>query len=439
LSEDIYQALSRTALLLERDIFATADHRPIVDGLRATTARIIANRANTDSVAGQTALVTLYAQLAMMGLQVDLDIPTIDLVLGQPPLRGDDLEAALVDFSEDLPPGGSSRPAAVPDITFALGDTPALPTSVRVSGTAWQASVAQVGQAGAWRGTMPVGAMAAGAAAAADGLRVALPRIAERLERPTPVEAAFVLDPSRQVSVDLSDFSVSGPVRLGEVDVISGGAITNAALYALRRIPDVSARMRVLEPDALDLTNLNRYPVARRSQVGMLKAELLQTLSAEGFQVTGLPVRFDETTLPFIGALAPRVLVGVDHIPSRWCVQVAAYDRWVCVGASSHFYVLVSAHPIGRPCAGCVHPRDDSTLGNIPTISFVSFWAGLIQALEVLREVAGTPKAVTTSTNVWPLGLDGRRGIQAVTQSAVAECPTQCRASRARRRQIVGV
>jgi hypothetical protein len=36
------------------------------------TGRIIANRTNVDSAAGQTPLVTLYVQLAMMGLQIDL-------------------------------------------------------------------------------------------------------------------------------------------------------------------------------------------------------------------------------------------------------------------------------------------------------------------------------------------------------------------------------
>jgi hypothetical protein len=45
--------------------------------------------------------------------------------------------------------------------------------------------------------------------------------------------------------------------------------------------------------------------------------------------------------------------------------------------------VLVSAHAPGLACAGCVHPRDKDIASDIPTISFVSFWAGLIQALEL--------------------------------------------------------
>ena len=42
------------------------------------------------------------------------------------------------------------------------------------------------------------------------------------------------------------------------MDLISGGAITNAALYALLRIPEITAAIRVIEPETLDLPNLNR-------------------------------------------------------------------------------------------------------------------------------------------------------------------------------------
>jgi hypothetical protein len=105
LPDDIYTALTRTALLLESDAFGpNAEHEAIIDGLRATTVRIIADRRNVDSFAGQTALVTLYGQLAMMGLQIDLDVPETPLLAEQPPLRGNHLVSGLVDYADDLMP-----------------------------------------------------------------------------------------------------------------------------------------------------------------------------------------------------------------------------------------------------------------------------------------------------------------------------------------------
>ena len=193
---DIYQALARTALLIDLDIFGPgADHHSVIDGLRATTARIITDRANIGSPAGQTALVTLYAQLAMLGLQIDLDIPGAPLLVPQPPLRAGDLPASLLDYADDLLPGGPAQPAATPDVTFALGDSTAPAGAIRVGGTAWTALVSAGEPLPRWRGDGPVGAMAAAGAAAAEGLRAAVPRIAEHLDGPVPRDPRWRSDP----------------------------------------------------------------------------------------------------------------------------------------------------------------------------------------------------------------------------------------------------
>lgn len=184
-------------MLIEADIFPGTDHRVIVDGLRATTARIISDRANIVSPAGQTALVTLYA---LLGLQIDLDIPAAGLARDQPPLRGSDLLAGLLDYSADLLPGGSAQPSPIPDVTFALGDTPAPPGAVRVSGTGWTGAIGPLAPALCWQGIWPAGAMAAAAAAAAEGLRAAVPRIAERAGRPTPADPRWHTIPAGRSS-----------------------------------------------------------------------------------------------------------------------------------------------------------------------------------------------------------------------------------------------
>jgi hypothetical protein len=431
LTEDIYEALSRTALLIETDIFGPgADHRAIIDGLRGTTARIIADRANTDSPAGQTALVTLYILLAMMGIQIDLDIPALELRAPQPPLRGTMLPAALAGYSADLLPGGSARPSFLPDVIFAMGDTPAPPGAVRVSGTEWTAAVGALSAGLRWRGTGPAGAMAAAAAAAVEGLRAAVPRIADRLDRPVPADPRWQARPGRQVNLDLGRYQVDSPVALGAVDIISGGAITNAALYAMLRVPGLMAAIRVIEPDLLALANLNRYALALRSMLGWPKTRALRAFQTPRLTITGSDETFDDTTAPHLAPIAPRVLVGADHIPARWATQHAA-PGWVCAGASSHDFVLVSAHPPGTACAGCVHPRDETIAGEIPTISFVSFWAGLIQALELGAAAAGRTPPSARTTHIWPFGLENARGIHQFTQAPAASCPVGCQASTA--------
>ncbi|UQU62529.1 ThiF family adenylyltransferase [Couchioplanes caeruleus] len=430
MSEDIYAALARTALLLERDVFGPGvDHRTIIDGLRATTVRVLADRRNVATPAGQTALVTLFGQLAMMGLQIDLDVPEIPLVAEQPPLRGGQLLGGMLDYADDLMPGGSSN-ARTPTVTFALGDTPASADAIRVSGTGWRADVGLRATSIAWNGDDQVGAMAAAAAAAADGLRAALPHTAERLGRPMPSAAGWRLLPERQVTLDLTDYRTGRPSQLGHVDVISGGAITNAALYALLRMGRTTAALRIIEPELLDLSNLNRYALARRSWIDTAKTTMLSSYTRNGLSITGVPTRFDHRAAQALAPIAKHVLVGVDHIPSRWLVQAAAPHSWIGIGASSHDFVLVSAHPSGAACAGCVHPKDDDTDGPIPTISFVSFWAGLIQALELTSSSRAARQSATRSTQVWPLGLHNLRGLHRYTQAPAPNCPLHCSMSR---------
>lgn len=430
MNEDAYRALTRTALLVATDIFdPSADRRIIVDGLRATTARIVADRASLNSPAGQAAVVTLFAQLAMMGIQLELDVPDVELLVPQPPVRGDKLASGLLDYGNDLLPGGSSRPSAKADVVFAVGGAHAKDDAVRVSGGPWHASVGCNSPMRPWRGDVPVGAMAAAAAAAAEGLRAAVPRIAECLDRPAPVDFRWHRRRDRRVKLDLRRYRIEERTRLGDVDMISGGAITNAALFVLLRMPGISGSMRIVEPDRLDISNLNRYSLARFSMLSRQKIDSLAVWDSMDLRITGLAEKLETTTLAELAPMARRILVGVDHIPSRWVAQRAAGSGWVCVGSSSHDFVLVSSHAPGTPCAGCVHPVDDSVDVEIPTISFVSFWAGLVQALELISEAGGRAPSWTRSTNIWPLGLENPHGFHQFQQAAVTNCPVGCYAS----------
>jgi hypothetical protein len=86
--------------------------------------------------------------------------------------------------------------------------------------------------------------------------------------------------------------------------------------------------------------------------------------------------------------LAPTVIVGVDHIPTRWAVQ-QAWPDWLVIGATSHWSSMASFHAEGLGCAQCLHFEDDPADGPIPTTACVSFWAGLPTAAYLVRHAAG--------------------------------------------------
>jgi len=424
-------ALDRTAHLISMDLFAgQASAEQIIDGLLGTTILLRADATNLSSANGQTALCALFGQIAMMGIGIDLDIPEVPLLIPQPPLRGDDLRGALLDYARDLIPGmrcGSGLGAA--DLSFVLGGgTIAESHALRVTGTDWSCTVGPANQIPPyrWGGDWPIGSLLAAAAAAPDALRAALQRIASATGH--HLSAEFDSQPGREVTIDLSNWAIPHGCRdLGRIDVISGGAITNATTYAILRVPELSADLRVIEPETIDLTNLNRYPLARRSDQSQPKVRVLEGYSRGSITISGIAERFDDSWPALLGSLAPRILVGADQIPARWAVQQAA-PRWLQVSGTSHFFAMASSHHPDGPCAGCAHPIDEGGNEPIPTISFVSLWAGILQALDLLNEASGRPTA-GSYTMCYPFGLSGGRPILRGALDGIASCPIGCKVS----------
>lgn len=198
---------------------------------------------------------------------------------------------------------------------------------------------------------------------------------------------------------------------------------------AALRGADPTAQLRVIENDALEASNLNRYYYSRRREISLPKTDHLSFQSDERFKIKGVELRFESDTLERVGVLADRVLVGVDHIPSRWLIQEAA-PAWVGVGATQSLSTLVSSHRPGEPCAGCLHPRPLPADPEAATLSFVSFWAGLLLAMELLCEVDGRQPAAQ-SIYCEPFGYNGPH-LMRLDVAAQPECPVKCPASRKR-------
>jgi hypothetical protein len=95
--------------------------------------------------------------------------------------------------------------------------------------------------------------------------------------------------------------------------------------------------------------------------------------------LTAIAVHYAGGHVEEVGAFAPKVLVGVDDIPTRWNVQLQQ-PHWLGIGATTHWDAMAAYHEQGLACAQCLHPRDDPTTALIPTVAFVSYFAGLLLA-----------------------------------------------------------
>jgi hypothetical protein len=99
----------------------------------------------------------------------------------------------------------------------------------------------------------------------------------------------------------------------------------------------------------------------------------------------------------------------------------AMVPSWLGVGATSHTMVIVSEHTPGGACAGCTHPVVEDAVEVIPTVSFVSFWAGFLLAMRFRLLAMGIAMPADQQvTTLWPLRFGGAVHSR---QAAVGNCP----------------
>ena len=420
-------ALARTSLLIQRDVYPDAPEHEIVEALVGTRVRLVADESNLTSSAARTALVAAFVLIAELGCEIWLDVPSVE-TLDQPPLPQGDLRAGLLELGRTLITPATldvEEPAA---LAIAFGDTPmrrADHRTVRVSGDEFSMRLDESRGGGLpWTGTLPFGALVSACAVAAEAFKEAMRKLGDqRVQHPHSERA---LPQPKSFELGLPPFAISeGGISLGRVDVISAGAITNAAIFALLRLAGVSGALRVFDEDRLARSNLNRYPLASVRQLSDLKVEALERLSTDRLEITGEAVRLDEVSAREFAPLSERVIIGVDHVPSRWVAQRHS-PGWVGVGATSHFEVVVSGHPADGPCAGCLHPRDEDDAGDIPTASFVSALAGVLLAYRLAAQSVA-PASINTSsaTLAAPLNLAGKHPFVTLPVAARADCPVE--------------
>jgi hypothetical protein len=301
----------------------------------------------------------------------------------QPPLPHGRLMTELVKAGEDLLPGQKFSRQLPPDgvdIAIALGSSEFVGPArrrARLNARPWSGSIAPESEALLWEGgAWPLGAMAAAALAAAEVFKIAARKLDPVARNPERMKTVFA--DTERLAFELAPPATPLMPDLGNFDCISGGAITNTILYALMRISGVSGQGRIIEPEQADLTNLNRYMLLMRSRIDLLKADdLALQCEQAGIAMKALPRRYERRHRDTL-VLADSVLIGVDDIPTRWEVQ-RARPEFLAIGATTHWSAMASFHEDGL----------DESDAPIPTVAFVSFWAGLLTASKFLMHRAG--------------------------------------------------
>ena len=169
---------------------------------------------------------------------------------------------------------------------------------------------------------------------------------------PQPAVVNLVtLDESIDPLPDLTD-----AIDLGVVHLAGAGAVGQGMLYALRQLPGVSGRLIVVDPEAVALSNLQRYVLSMDGDVGTTKV----TVAQRAFTDTKIEVVAVESawgTDERSTSVVETVAVALDTAAARIGVQAglprALYNAWTQptdLGWSRH-----EVFGGEEPCLACLY------------------------------------------------------------------------------------
>lgn len=427
------EASARTVAIVREQLLGAGEWPLIGEFLRGHRVRLVADRRVAASLAGQELILTATLLIRRMGMAVEVDAPDAPFAATGPPFIGYSLHEALRSVEDQLLPEttfGIGISDDIADVEFVLGScrpTGSARRSLRVGASASRAIVAASASNVGFADEARIAALAAAGLVAAQAFRSFAAMLAAELDVQIAKDFSFGDCELNLAEMVGADTPVLTAPALNAVDFVSAGAITNACVYTLLRL-DARLHGRTIEGKALDPPDLNRYMLALARHLDLPKVEILTEASSAGIALGGRAMLYDQNTREQLRPLAGTVVVGVDHVPSRWLVQ-SEQPELLVVGATEGFEAYVSYHRAGMACAGCLHPTapPDEATRTVATISFVSFFAGFAQAL-LLAALANGQEPSGQVIRVLPFAFAGP--VVSCTRLATnVACPVRCSAS----------
>jgi molybdopterin/thiamine biosynthesis adenylyltransferase len=245
-------------------------------------------------------------------------------------------------------------------IAIGSGERMIADTTIFAGCDGWKAQVGTEGPFATGEGANPFGAGVAACLAAANVFRaVFLANAPTSLDSSAEICALHFAEGSEDVSLH--------GVDIGDAVLVGAGAIGQAALWALSRTSAVG-RLHVIDPELVELGNLQRYVLATPDSEGRPKTALLPESQRSGLDYVGHQQSWEQFCQAS-GYEWERVLVGVDSAAARRAVQ-ASLPRWIANAWTQPEDLGVSVHPWTEcgACLSCLYlpasktPNEDETI-----------------------------------------------------------------------------
>ena len=322
----------------------------LAEHLGDTTVAIHAPSSATDSLADSDAALLavnlaarLYPRLHISGPAAWIDSATTLAIAINP--------AADIDTA-------TQPPASAGAVTLDWASDPARSARgpiITVSADAWNARV-DPQEARPQQPAVPLAALAAAALGVSEMFRVVFAQVLGERGRRGRQPGGFNLITNGEPS-DVPPVSASAP-QLPEAYLVGAGAVGQACLLGLRA-SGIPANLTVVDPQPVELSNLQRYVLAADGDVGTAKTDLAVSATQDtAMTVIPLPTAWgaDRRSGPDV---ANVVLIALDSAADRISVAAGlpwrAYNAWTQpadIGWSRHEQFGI------EPCLACMYYPD---------------------------------------------------------------------------------
>jgi molybdopterin/thiamine biosynthesis adenylyltransferase len=210
----------------------------------------------------------------------------------------------------------------------------------------------------------------------------------------------------------LKEIGGPGQQRLKAATVVLVGAGGLGAPAALYLAAAGVGTLRVIDHDAVSLSNLQRQVIYRGADVGMPKVERARAVLNEvnaHVNVEAMAQKLDQANAAYLLEGATIVLDGTDDFATRFAVNAACHELGIPLisGAVGRWDGQVSTFKSGLtkalppserlPCYRCFVPTippDAETCVQVGIVGALTGIVGSMMALEAIKEIAGAGESL---------------------------------------------
>lgn len=214
------------------------------------------------------------------------------------------------------------------------------------------------------------------------------------------------IDPRFDRQVRFKPLGAEGQRRLGESSVLIVGCGALGGALALQLVRSGVGRVRIVDRDVVELTNLPRQVLFEAEHLGRPKALAARESLARIGGPSRIEAHAEHLDADNIGELArgvELVLDGTDNLATRYLVNDFCVERgmpWVYGGVVGASGLVLPIVPGASACLRCVFP-DPPPAGSLPTCDTAGVILPAVAAIAALQAGAAL-RLLSAARTSWP-------------------------------------